>query len=92
MLKKIIVTLLLVTLMVSASFTVSASESFSKTDVPGNKTETRLSREMYSAVNSLNATSLGLSERLQGITDICSDENGNILLILPYHLFQHIHQ
>lgn len=69
-------------MIIGTSLTASAiSDSYSRVDVPGEQTELRLSREMYSATNSITATSLGLNEKLEGITDIFSDEAGNILLL-----------
>ena len=81
MLKKIIVALLLLIMVLSSAVEASASESFSRADVPGGKTEMRLSREMYTAIKSINASSLGLDEQLTGITDLCSDNSDNILLL-----------
>ena len=81
MLKKIIVALLLLIMVLSSALEASASESFSRADGPGGKTEMRLSREMYTAIKSINASSLGLDEQLTGITDLCSDNSDNILLL-----------
>lgn len=82
MFKRIISTLLIVVLIIGTSLTASAaSDSYSRVDVPGSETELRLSREMYSATNYITATSLGVSEKLDGITDIFSDKSGNILLL-----------
>lgn len=80
MLKKITVTLLLVICVICSAFSVSA-DSFSRADVPGGVSETRLSREMYTATKKLTATSLGLEKSLVGITDIFCENDGDILLL-----------
>ena len=81
MLRKIMVTLLLVVIVISTAVPVSALESFSRADVIGNTTETRLSREMYTIDQILTATTLGLDSQLTGITDICCDDSGNIYVL-----------
>ena len=81
MLKKIIVTLLILATFFCMAIPVSASESFSRADVPGGVTEIRLSREMYIPTKELTSSKLNLEEQLVGITDICSDNKGNILLL-----------
>ncbi len=68
-------------IMVVATPVSAASDSYSRVDVPGDKTELRLSREMYEATKSITAASLGLNEKLEGITDVFADEKGEILLL-----------
>lgn len=75
-------TVIIAVMIIGTSLTASAaSDSYSRVDVPGNQTELRLSREMYTATKSITAASLGLDEKLDGITDVFSDEKGNILLL-----------
>ena len=82
MLKKIISVVIAVILLIGVSITVSAkTDSYIRVDVPGNTTELRKSREMFSATGLITADSLGLEEKLEGITDIFSDDYGNILLL-----------
>ena len=78
MLKKIMVTLLLIVIVISTAVPVSALESFSRADVIGNTTEIRLTREMYTVDRILTATTLGLDSQLTGITDICCDDSAII--------------
>lgn len=69
-------------LIIGTSITVSAApDSYNRVDVQGETTELRLSREMYEATGTITATSLGLDERLEGITDVFSDKKGDILLL-----------
>ncbi len=82
MFKRIIASIILVVLIIGTAFPVSAaSDSYTRVDVPGDMTELRLSREMYAATESITASSLGIEERLEGITDVYSDKNGNILVL-----------
>lgn len=41
----------------------------------------RLSREMYLPAHTITASTLGLEETLEGITDLCCTEDGTILLL-----------
>ncbi len=82
MAKKLISIVLIVIMMALMTISVSAeTDSYSRVDIPGNTTELRLSREMYEATSTITATSLGLDEKLEGITDVFSDKEGNILLL-----------
>lgn len=77
------ISFILVALLVVFSFQVQAAptDSYNRVDVQGNVTETRLSREMYTATKSLTADSLGLDRKLNKITDIYASGNGDILLL-----------
>ena len=83
-LKKLFAFCLVIIFCVSASLTVSAksvTDTYTKADIPGDTTEMRLSREIYSPEKTINASSLGLSEALTDISDICTYDDGSILLI-----------
>lgn len=81
MLKKIIITLLLLVMVIGTAFPVGALETFSRTDIPGGNTENRLSREMYTATRRITASSLNSGKSLVGITDMFCDKDGSILLL-----------
>ena len=61
--------------------TVSANSAYSKADVPGGVNELRRSRDMFEPIKSITASSLGLNQRFDGITDICSGKDGEIFLL-----------
>lgn len=63
-----------------SSFSVSA-QSYTRVDVPGSTTELRVARECYSAELNISANTLGLSEKLEEISDICTLHNGKTLII-----------
>lgn len=81
MLKKTIVALLFIVYVMCSTFSVSALESFSNTDVPPDTTEIRISREMYVPIKNITASSLNLEKQLIGITDVFCDKDGSILLL-----------
>lgn len=85
MLKRIITSIVLVALIIGTiSVPVSAataSESYTRVDVPGDMTELRLSREMYTATQNITAATLGLDDKLAGITDVFAADDGSILLL-----------
>ncbi len=86
MFKKIISMLICVVLCVALSLTASAAgatpnEVYTRVDVPGGSTDLRLTREMYKAEKYITATSLGLEQALEGITDICVADDGSILIL-----------
>ncbi len=82
MFKKFIISIFLVvfTLVSTLSVSAASTESYTKVDVPS-RTEINISKEMYYAAKDINAASLGLSENLEGITDIFCDNKGNIFLL-----------
>ncbi len=82
MLKKIIASFVLVFVLLGTVFTAAAAgENYIKVDIPGGTQEHRLSREIYEAVDQLQASDFGLDERFKGITDIFySDVHGILLL------------
>ena len=63
-----------------SSFSVSA-QSYTRVDIPGATTEVRLARESYSAQKTISAETLGLSEKLNVISDICTTSDGKILVV-----------
>lgn len=63
-----------------SSFSVSA-QSYTRVDVPGATTEVRLARESYSVHKTISAETLGLSEKLNEISDICTTNDGKTLII-----------
>ncbi len=63
-----------------SSFSVSA-QSYTRVDVPGSTTELRMARESYSAEKTISANTLGLSEKLNEISDICTLQDGKTLII-----------
>lgn len=86
MFKKIISMLVIVVLCMALSITASAAattpnEVYTRVDVPGGSTEHRLTREMYKAEKYIDATSLGLSQALEGITDLSVADNGEIIIL-----------
>jgi hypothetical protein len=82
LLKKIIASIVLIVVLLSATFTASAaSETYIKVDVPGNLQEQRLSKEMYYPIAEINAATFGLKKGFQGITDIFYNDESEILLL-----------
>lgn len=82
MLKKIIASIVLVFVLLSATFTASAvGENYIKVDIPGNVQEHRLSREMYEATDKLMASDFDLKENFKGMTDIFYADSSGILLL-----------
>ena len=82
MLKKIIASIVLIVVLLSATFTASAaSETYIKVDVPGDLQEQRLSKEMYYPIAEINAATFGLKESFKGITDLLYNEVSDILLL-----------
>jgi DNA-binding beta-propeller fold protein YncE len=82
LLKKIIASIVLILVILGATFTASAaSETYIKVDVPGDLQEQRLSKEMYYAVEEINAATFGLKEGFVGITDLFYTESSDILLL-----------
>ncbi len=84
MYKKVVISIFLIVLFTlsSAMITHAApTESYTRVDIPGGS-ETNISREMYYAHKDINASTLGLEENLEGLTDIFNDELGNIYILL----------
>lgn len=82
LLKKIIACIVLVLVLFSSSFTAFAeTENYIKVDIPGNIQEQRLSKEMYYAVDELNAATYGLKNNFKGITDIYYADSCGVLLL-----------
>ena len=81
--KRLVISVLLIIAVFFSSLSVSAasSESYTRVDVPGNQTEIRLTREMYTATKELTASTFNRQESFTGITDIfCNDEGTTYLL------------
>lgn len=81
--KKIISLLLILILMLSASVCAWAApaDSYTHIDSVDGSAKLRLSREMYVASQRINATSLGLTEPFDGLTDICTDSDGCLYVL-----------
>jgi len=81
--KRIIICVFLIIAVLASSFSVSAasSETFTRVDVPGDTTEIRLSREMYSASSELTSATFGISDPFDGITDIFCNSSGDTYLL-----------
>ena len=82
LLKKFLICLFLTVFLSSATCVKAASsDSYTRVDIPGDTTEVRLSREMYTASKEVSAASLGLEEAFEGITDIFCTDSGKIYLL-----------
>ncbi len=68
----------------SLGFTVAAAPtvSFVHNDTASGATESGLTQEMYNASKVISAGSLGLEKSLSGISDICTDDNNNIYILV----------
>lgn len=82
LLKKIIASIVLIFVLLGATFSVAAeTENYIKVDVPGGIQEQRLSKEMYTAVKEINAATFGIKDAFKGITDIYYTEDSGILVL-----------
>lgn len=83
MIKKVFKFIILMALCMILTMQVSAApvDSYTRVDVPGGNAENTYSREMYIATESITANSLGLTESLEGISDIYSSANGDIFIL-----------
>lgn len=81
--KKIIALCLVLILCIGMPLSAEAAptNSYTRMDVPGGSTKLQLTREMYTAEMTIKASTLGLEESLEGITDIHCMEDGTILLL-----------
>ena len=61
--------------------TAESSTSFYHMEQPGGNQSTVLSREMYTAVEFITVSSLGLDGSLTELSDICFGGNGQIYLL-----------
>lgn len=71
----------ILSMMVGMPAMAAGTDSYTRIDIPGEKTQLQLAREMYEVECTIDASSLGLDESLEGITDICCMEDGSILLL-----------
>ncbi len=83
-LKKIISIILVILVISSLVLTVSANptDSFTHNDTQSGGSTSVLSQDMYSVSKVVTAGSLGLEKSLAGITDITSDKDGNIYILV----------
>ena len=65
----------------SISAAAAATDTYTHVDVSGNQTELRLSREAYNAVKHITASSVGLQEKLEGMTDIYCSGDGTVFIL-----------
>lgn len=72
---------LLLTTLLSWSATAAPNDSFARQNEPGDEVATVQSREAYGAPQLITASSLGLEEALEGLTDLCSGADGRIYLL-----------
>ena len=81
--KKVVISIFLIVFILANAFSVSAasSESYSRVDVPGGVRELRISKEMFEASKEIKASTLGLDVSFEGITDIYSNEKGEVFLL-----------
>lgn len=83
-LKKIISILLVILVIFSLGFSVSANptDSFVHEDTESGAVESVLSQEMYHAAKVISAGSLGLEKSLSGMTDFCVGKDGNVYILV----------
>ena len=81
--KKIFAFLIAIYIIFGFGFSVLAAptNSFTHKDEPGGDASSVLSREMYTASQTITALSLGLEHSLTGLTDICAGEDGMIYIL-----------
>lgn len=81
--KKILVFLIAICMMFGFGFSALAAptNSFTHKDEPGGDSSSVLSREMYTAVQTISESSLGLEQPLAGLTDVFSGEDGTIYIL-----------
>lgn len=81
--KKILSLFLILIMMFSLSMMVFAvpSDTYTHIDSVDGSTKLRLSREMYTASDMINSSTLGLAESLEGLTDICTDSDGYLYIL-----------
>jgi len=79
--KKITAVFSLIIFILFSVIPVAAAESYPRADAPGGTTEFRLSREAYTATREMTAATLGLSKKLEGITDMAANQAGDIFLL-----------
>lgn len=81
--KKIITLCLVLVLCIGVPLQSKAAptNSYTRIDVPGGSTKLQLTREMYTAEKTITASSLGLENSFEGITDIHCMQDGTILLL-----------
>ena len=58
------------------------TDSFTHEDIRGDKTVSVLSRELFSAKGTINASDLGLEKSFDGLSDICVDKNGKFYILV----------
>ena len=81
--KKILVFVIAIYIIFGFGFSVLAAptNSFTHSDEPGGNSSSVLSREMYTAVQTITASSLGLEQPLTGLTDICTGKDGTVYIL-----------
>lgn len=83
---KKVLSLIAIVLILALSFGITAmaapTSSFTHEDTASGSVASVLSREMYTAKMVINASRLGLEDSLDGISDICTDNSGNIYLLV----------
>ena len=74
---------IILVLVMSLSISVSAepTDSFTHVDTYNEQQVSVMSREMYTSTSYISAHTLGLNEAFFGLSDLCSDKNGNVYLL-----------
>ena len=67
---------------VSVSVSAEPTDAFTHVETQSGAQESVMSREMYHSTQVINATSLGLENSFTDLSDICSDKQGNVYLLI----------
>lgn len=78
--------ILCIVLVLATGFSISVfaepTDAFTHIDTQSGMQVSVMSREMYKSVKVINASSLGLEKSFTGISDLCSDTEGNVYLLI----------
>ncbi len=100
--KRVISLIFVLVLIFTSGITVFASptDSFVHDSDASGSVQPELSQDMYAATKLITARSLGLKNRLSGVNDMCTDDEGNVYLLVadsseivvlnPDYSFNHI--
>ena len=83
---KRLISVVCVILVLVTGFSISVSaeptDAFTHIDTQSGIQVSVKSKEMYKSTKMINATSLGLEKSLMGLSDLCSDKDGNVYLLI----------